>query len=167
MADLQHDTLAHAQAHEPKHITLNGTSASGKVITNSGSTPSTSEYRSLKEDEITEVQDYYSVWENDATRTTALIVPAMYPGTIVGWLVVQEDTLTTAENIYELRIDGVQVTSTPITVLLAGSIGDQYSASATAANTFATGAGIEVFPTTVGNTDASASIRFIIQVTRS
>ena len=167
MADLQHNTLAHAQSHEPKHISINGTSASGKVITNDSSTPSISEYRALKESEITEVLHYYTVWQEDATLTDTYYLPAMYPGTINGWRVVQEDTLATAANIYELRIDGVQVTGTPVTVLLAGAVGDQYPASATAANTFATGAGIEIVPTTTGNTDATTTIRFVIEVQRS
>lgn len=166
MADLEHNNLAHAQAHEPKHISINGTSASGKVITNDSATPSISEYRSLKESEILEVEDFYTVWQEDATLTDTYFLPMMYPGTIIGWRIVQEDTLTTADNIYELQIDGVTVTSTAITVLLAGAQGDQYSASASGANTFGTGAAIEVVPTTTGNTDATTTIRFVIQIRR-
>lgn len=166
MADLQHDDLTHAQAHEPKHISINGTSASGRVITNHSATPSTSEYRNLKQGEIDEVKDYWMVWQPDATLTDTYFIPTMYSGTIIGWRVVQEDTLTTADNIYELRIDGVQVTSTPLTVLVAGSQGDQYAAAATAANLFSANVNVEVVPTTVGNTDATATIRFIIEVQR-
>lgn len=167
MADLQHDSLTHSQVHEPKWITLNTTSSTGKVITNSGSVNGVSEYRNLKLREISEVNDYVSILQSNGTSTAEMMWPCPYNGTILNWYVIQEKALTTAQNIYELQIDGVQVTGTPVTVLLAGVAGSQYSASASGANTFTTGQRIGVKPTTVGNTDATATVRFVIQLRRA
>jgi hypothetical protein len=79
---------------------------------------------------------------------------------------VQEATLATGSNSYQLKIDGVSVTSCSVTVLVAGAEGDQYTASAAGANTFAEGNNIEIVPT-VANTDASASVRFVIKLQRA
>ena len=166
MAALQHDTLAHSQVHEPKHITLNNTSATGKVITNSSSVTGTSEYRKLKLSEIDQVNEYVTIWQSSATSTAELMWPCPYAGTIINWYVIQEKALTTAANIYELQINGVQVTGTPVTVLLASAAGTQYTATASGANTFTTTQRIGVKATTVGNTDATVTLRFVIQLRR-
>jgi hypothetical protein len=70
--------------------------------------------------------------------------------------------LATATNTYELRINGVQVTSTPFTFALAGAAGDQKTATATAANTFTTGTNIQIVGTTIGNTNAAINTRFVV-----
>jgi len=52
MPDIQHDALASAQVHEPKHITSAGTGDAGKVITPSSSSAGESVLRVLTLDEI-------------------------------------------------------------------------------------------------------------------
>jgi len=166
MAALQHDTLTHAQVHEPRWISINGTSDTGKVITSSSATPGISEYRKLKLSEISEVNDYLTIHQPSGTSAAELMWPVPYNGTILNWYVIQEKVLTTAQNIYELRINGVQVTGTPVTVLLAGTAGQIYTASASGANTFTVGQRIGVIATAVGNTDATVGIRFVINLRR-
>jgi hypothetical protein len=167
MADLQHDALTHAQVHEPKWITLSNTADTGKVITSSSVTPAISEYRKLKQGELSEVRDFINLEQPSATSAAEIMWPCPFSGTIINWYIIQETTLTTAANVYELRINGVTVTGTPLTVLLAGAVGDQYTAAASALNTFTAGQRIGIKPTTVGNTDATAHLRFVIQVQRS
>ncbi len=48
----EHDTIQHADTHEPKHITTSSTSDTGKVITPSGTTGGTSELRKLEATEL-------------------------------------------------------------------------------------------------------------------
>jgi hypothetical protein len=167
MTALQHNTLTHSQVHEPKWITLNGTASTGKVITNSSSVANTSEYRNLKLSEIIEVNDYITLATISGTSTADLYWPCPYSGTVIDWRVEQEKALTVGANVYELRINGVTVTGTPVTVLLAGAAGDIYTASASGANTFTTGDKLTIKPTSVLNTDAAVSIRFVIQLRRS
>jgi len=167
MAALQHNTLSHSQVHEPKWIGLSGISDTGKVITNSSSVIGTSEYRKLKLNEIAEVNEYLTIPQSSGTSAAEQMWPVPFNGTIINWYVIQEKALTTAANIYELQINGVQVTGTPITVLLASAAGTQYTATASAANTFVGGQRIGVKATTVGNTDATVSLRFVIQLRRN
>lgn len=49
---VEHRTLGHADVHEPKHISISGTSDAGKVITSSATINGVSEYRKLKSSEI-------------------------------------------------------------------------------------------------------------------
>lgn len=166
MADAQHSSFQHADAHEPRHITLNGTGASGNVITNSSSVTQTSEYRRLKLEDIDEIEEVLLVLETDSTTVQTHFIPGPFNGTIQSWVAVANNALATADNTYELRIDGTIVTSTPITFTFGGSIGDRESAAASGANTFTTGNNIEVVGTTIGNTDAAVDIRFLITVRR-
>ena len=155
MADVQHSAFTSADTHEPKHITLNSQNASGKVITNSGSVGGVSEYRRLTQGDFSGLEEHLIVEEFISTTTQTHFIPVDFAGTIVKWIAVVNNALVTASNTYELRIDGVLVTSTPITFAISGAAGDQESATATGANTFTSGANIEVVGTTIGNTDAS------------
>ncbi len=167
MPDVQHSSFQHADAHEPRHIGINGTGASGNVITNSSSVTQISEYRRLKLQDIDEVDEIFIVFEIDSTTTKTHFIPVPFQGTIIKWVAVVDNPLVTASNTYELRIDGVLVTSTPITFATGGSVGDQESATATGANGFSAGQNIEVVGTAVNNTDATVDTRFAITVRRS
>ncbi len=170
MADVQHSSFQHADAHEPRHITLNGVGASGSVITNSSSVTQTSEYRRLVLGDIDEIDEVLMVFEIDSSTTTGAqthYIPAPFGGLIQNWVAVVDNPLVTATNTYELRIDGVQVTSTPITFPTAGSPGDQQSATATGANSFSIGQNIEIVGTAINNTDATVDTRFAIIVRRN
>lgn len=162
MPDIQHSAVQHADSHEPRHITLNGTGQSGQVITNDPGTPGISEYRNLTQTDIDNVIQHFLIREFDSTSVQTHFIPVDFSGTIVQWIVVVDNPLVTASNTYELRIDGVQVTGTPITFAIAGSVGDQQSAVAAGANTFNSGANIEVVGTTIGNTDITVDTTFQI-----
>jgi 3-deoxy-D-arabino-heptulosonate 7-phosphate (DAHP) synthase len=90
-----------------------------------------------------------------------------FAGTVESWYLVVNNALTTAPNTWEVQIDGVQVTGTPITIAISGAAGDNATQAATAANSFAAGANVMVVGTTIGNADASVDTRFIITVRRS
>ena len=164
MAIIQHDAMQSAGVHEPKHITINSTGASGNVITNSSSVAGTSEYRRLVSSEIDEVDDTFMLEEFISTTAQTHYIPAPYDGLILNWYAIVNGALVTGTNTYELRIDGVQVTSTPITFAIAGAAGDQLNASASAGGGFTTGQSIEVVGTSINNTDASIDTRFVINV---
>lgn len=166
MAEVQHSSFQHADAHEPRHITLNGVGASGSVITNSSSVTQTSEYRRLALADLDTVDEILMVMEIDSTSAQTHFVPVPFGGTIISWVAAVDNPLVTGGNTYELRIDGVQVTSTPITFAIAGAAGDQESAIATGANSFSVGQNIEVVGTAINNTDATVDTRFIITVRR-
>jgi hypothetical protein len=153
--------------HEPKHVTSNGTGASGQVITNSSSSGGTSEYRRLKQSDVVEVDQIISMLEINSTtiQTHYFVMP--FSGTVETWSVVVSEALTTANNIWEVQIDGVQVTGTPLTIAFGGAAGDNATQAATADNSFAAGDNVMVVGTTIGNADASVDSRFIITVRRS
>jgi hypothetical protein len=165
MANVQHSAFTHADVHEPRHISLNGASASGKVITNS-STAGESEYRRLAQADLLDLEALLTVEEFTSTTAQTHYIPMDFDGTIVQWIAVVNNALVTASNTYELRIDGVQVTSSPITFAISGAAGDQQSAVAPGAHTFTSGANTEVVGTTIGNTDATVATRFMITVQR-
>lgn len=167
MANLQHDALTSAQVHEPKHITLNGTGASGKVITNSSVTPNVSEYRYLTMNDLDNVEEVLLVLERDSSVLRTHYIAAPFSGTVISWVAVIDAALVTGANTYELQIDGATVTGTPITFPVGGAPGDQRSASASGANTFASGDNIMIVCTANGNTDATVDTRFTIIVRRS
>jgi len=167
MADVQHSSLQHADVHEPRHITLNGTGASGRVITNSSSVAQTSEYRRLTQADLNEVDEIFSVLEIDSTSAQTHYWAVPFAGTIISWRAVVNVPLVTASNTHELRINGVTVTGTPITFASGGAAGEIQTATATGANTFAVGDNIEIVGTSIGNTDTNVDTRFIVTIRRA
>jgi len=167
MANIQHTDLTHSQVHEPRWITINGTGSSGYVITNSSSVAGESEYRKLKFSDIDEKDFFFTMKEINSTTAQTHYWPCDFSGTIVKWKAVVDNPLVTSSNTYELRIDGVQVTGTPITFATGGAAGDQQSANATAANTFSTGDNIQIVGTTIGNTDTTVDTVFVVTVRKA
>lgn len=171
MANLQHSTLPSASVHEPKHITVNGTSASGKVITNSSSTSAESEYRKLKREDLTELQETYMVLEIDASSAQTHYIPAMYEGEFVTFAAIVNSAIATATNTYELQIDGVSVTGSQLSLTTAvgtgGAAGDIVSSNPSGANTFTAGQELTIVATARGNTDAGVDVRFAILIERN
>ena len=171
MATLQHSTLPSASVHEPKHITTQGTTASGKVITNSGSSSGISEYRFLTREDITELQETYLVLEIDASAAQTHYIPTMYEGRIVTFAAIVNSAIATATNTYELQIEGVSVTGSQIslttTVGTGGAAGDIVTVNPSAANTFVAGEELTIAATARGNTDAGVDVRFAILIERT
>lgn len=171
MANLQHTTLPSASVHEPKHITANGTSSSGKVITNSSSTSAISEYRRLKREDLTELQETYLVLEIDASATQTHYIPTVYAGEIVTFAAIVDSAIATATNTYELQIDGVTVTGSQVSLTTTagtgGTAGDIVTASPSAANVFTSGQSLTIVATARGNTDAGVDVRFAILLERN
>jgi hypothetical protein len=171
MATLQHNTLPSSAVHEPKHITTNGVSASGKVITNSGSTASESEYRFLTRADLQELQENWHVLEINASVNQTHYIPTLIDGDIVQWGATVNSAIATATNSYELQIDGVSVTGSGISLTITpgtgGTAGDQVNATPSAANSFTAGQSISIVHTATGNTDAGVDVRFVLLIERS
>lgn len=171
MADLQHSTLPHASTHEPKHISINGVSTTGNVITNSGSVTSTSEYRRLTQLDIDDLEILWMVHEIDGSIAQTHYLPTTFTGEIVKWDGIVNIAVAGGSNTYELQIDTVQVTGSPITFTTTpgtgGTAGDIVSATASAANAFSSGSVITVANTALANTEVNLDIRFIITVKRT
>lgn len=167
MANVQHSGLTSPDTHEPKHITLNDTSATGKIITNSGSVSAQSEYRRLTPADIDALIETFTVLEINSTTVQTHYLPMDFVGQIVKWIAVIDDVMTVADNIYELRINGVQVTGSPLTIpFTASAAGDQQSADSFSVNNFVGGDNIEIVGTTIGNTAATVNTRFVVTTTR-
>jgi len=170
MANIQHSTLPSSAVHEPKHITINGVGASGRVITNSSSTVGVSEYRRLNGEDISNLVSEMMVLERDASVAQVHYIPTTFSGAIIGFAAIVNDGITTSANTYELQIDGVTVTNSPITLTTTpgtgGDPGDIVTSAPTAPNTFDVGQALTIVNTAAGNTDAGVDIRFVITVTR-
>lgn len=171
MANLQHSTLPSSAVHEPKHISINGPSSSGKVITNNSSVNATSEYRNLAQSEITNVQEILQVLEIDASVAQTHYVAAPFTGDIVGFSAVVNTAVTTATNTYELRIDGVSVTGSQLSITVTpgtgGTAGDVVSVTPSGAFSFGVGNTISIVNTALGNTDANLDVRFQLIIERT
>lgn len=171
MANLQHSTLPSSAAHEPKHITINGVAANGFVITNDGSTSGISQYRKLVQADIQQLQETWLVKETNASVAQTHYIPTVLSGEIKTFYAIVNDAIATASNMYELRIDGVAVTGSSITLSTApgsgGTPGDIVSTAPSAANTFVAGQSLTIANTTLGNTDAGVDIRFALVIERT
>jgi hypothetical protein len=171
MANIQHSTLAHANVHEPKHITINGTSASGKVITNSSTVSGTSEYRNLAQGDLTGMEVLWTIQEFDGSVQQTHYWPATYNGDITGLDGIVNIAVAGGSNTYELRINGVVVTGSPITFTTTagtgGTAGDIVSSSGFTANSFAAGDSITLVNTSKANTETGLDIRFVITTERT
>ena len=171
MADLQHSTLAHASVHEPRWISINTQAASGKVITNSGSTTAISEYRRLTQADLEEMEVLWQVQEFDGSVQQTHYIPATFTGQIVQVDGIVNIAVAGGTNTYELRIDGVQVTgsshSFTTTAGSGGTAGDIVQATPSAANTFTPGQVITLVNTSKANTETALDIRWIITCKRT
>lgn len=171
MADLQHDVLPSASIHEPKHITLNSTSATGNVITNSSSTTGESEYRRLTQLDLDDLEVLWMIQEFDGSVQQTHYLPATFSGDITSWSGIVNISVAAGSNTYELQIDGVQVTSSPITFTTSsgtgGDAGDIVSATTTAAFSFVNDSVITVVNTSTANTETALDIRFVITCKRT
>jgi len=171
MATLQHSTLPSTSVHEPKHISINGPASNGKVITNDASTTGTSQYRFLKQQDIQELSETWQVLEIDASVGQTHYVAAPFVGNIVGFQAIVNTAVTTGSNPYELQIDGVTVTGSPLTITVTpgtgGTAGDVVSSTPTAANSFSENQAVSIVNTALGNTDAGLDVRFNIIVERT
>ena len=136
MAILQHTTLPHASVHEPRWIGLNGTSASGKVITNSSSATGISEYRNLAQADLTDLEVLWQIQEFDGTVAQTHYIPATFAGDITQIDGIVNTAVAGGTNTYEMTIDAVTVTgsshSFTVTPGSGGTAGDIITASPSA-----------------------------------
>lgn len=171
MADIQHSTLPSASVHEPKHITINGTSASGKVITNSGSVTGVSEYRFLDQNDITGLRESFLVLEIDSSVQQTHYIAMPYNGDIVYFQATPNSAYAGGTNTYELQIGGVSVTGSQLSVTptpgTGGTAGDIVAATPSAANTANQGDSLTIVCTANAQTDATVDTRFTILIERT
>jgi len=171
MAILEHSTLPSASVHEPKWITANGTSSSGKVITNDSSTTATSEYRRLKQADLDEMEALWMIHEIDGSVAQTHYLPATFNGEIFNIQGIVNIAVAGGTNSYEMQIDGVAVTGSAHSFTTVagsgGTAGDIVSASPSAANSFSDGSVITMVPTATANTETALDIRWIITCKRT
>jgi hypothetical protein len=172
MPDLTHSTLASASVHEPKHITTNGTSASGSVITSSSSTSGISEYRRLKQTDLDDLEVLWQIQEFDgAAAAQTHYIPATFGGEIINIDGIVNIAVAGGTNSYKMTIDGVDVTgsahSFTTTAGSGGTAGDIISATPSAANAFNDGSVITLENTAKANTETALDIRWVITCRRA
>lgn len=171
MATLQHSTLPSSSVHEPKHISINGSSASGKVITNHSSTSGISEYRNLVMSEISNVQEVLQVLETDASVSQTHYMAAPFNGDVKSFSAVVNTAVTTSTNTYGLEIDGITVTGSALSITVTpgtgGTAGDVVTVTPSAAFSFTAGQTISIISSATGNTDANLDVRFQLILERT
>lgn len=171
MAILDHSTLTSASVHEPKHITGNGTSSSGKVITNSSSTTATSEYRRLKQPDLDDLEVLWQVQEFDGSVAQTHYLPATFNGDITNISGIVNIAVAGGTNSYKMQIDGVDVTNSAHSFTTVagdgGTAGDIVSTAPSAANSFADGSSVTIVNTAKANTETALDIRWIITCKRT
>lgn len=166
MANVEHVDILNAECHEPKHITDGTGGDTGKVITNHSSAAGTSVYRLLKESEIEEVIDYYTVGMSTIATAQSAWVVAIAAGTIVSFSSVIDGALTTVDETITLEIGGTPVTNGVITIAYSGSAaGDVDAVSPTSGNTVGANGAIEVVSS--GASSGTVNATFTIGVKRS
>lgn len=170
MANIQHSTLPSSAVHEPKHITINGISSSGKVITNSSSTSGQSEYRRLVSNDIEELEVLVQAEHLGATGAFEYYIPSVFAGSIQQISAIVNTAVAGASNAYKMQIDGVDVTGSALTVDTSigtgGEAGDIVTATPTGANTFTSDVPLTLVSTSVGNTESALDVRFVITLRR-
>ncbi len=141
----EHVTIANADAHEPKHITISVTGDNGKIITPSSSVSGTSTLEVIKESFITEGTDLYTVQIDDISTAQSAWVVVNSSGTVQKIYSVIDGVIITTDAGITPKIGGVSITNGGIVIANAGSAaGDVDSSTPTAANTVATGGAIEI-----------------------
>ncbi len=170
MAILQHSTLTSAIVHEPKHISLNGTSATGNVITNSSSSTAVSEYRRLTQVDVDNLEVILHAQEFDGSVQQTHYIPATFAGDIVKWAGIVNIAVAAGSNTYELQINGTPVTGSAITFTVTpgsgGTAGDIVKASPSTSLTLAVDDALTIVNTSKANTETALDIRFLITVKR-
>ena len=171
MATLTHSTLTSSSVHEPKHITAEGTSSSGKVITNSSTTTGVSEYRRLTQDDVDQLEVLWHVQEFDGSSAQTHYIPATFNGEIINIAGIVNIAVAGGTNSYKMTIDGVDVTGSnhdfTTTSGTGGDAGDIVTAAPTAANSFSDGSIITLEHTATANTETALDIRWVITCRRS
>ncbi len=164
MANVEHSDLAHAEAHEPKHISINGTGQSGQVITNSSSSAGVSEYRTLKPADMDEFDRWITHIHPNGTTTETHFLVTPIAGEIVDIVAIIDNPVTGADQIYTFAVDGVNITPATMTFTLAGSAqGEVQTLTPSSGATLALNSSIEITGNG-GNTDANLSTYFVFTI---
>lgn len=171
MAQLTHSTLPTVAVHEPKHITGNGTTASGKVITNSSSVTATSEYRRLLQGDVDELEVLWQIQEFDGSSAQTHYIPATFNGDIISISGIVNIAVAGGTNSYKMTIDTVDVTGSAHSFTTSagtgGTAGDIITVAPSAANSFSDGSVITLENTAVANTETALDIRWVITCKRT
>lgn len=167
MANAEHTDLTSASVHEPKHITNNGTGASGQVITNSSTVNATSEYRSLVLGDLNEVEEFITFTHPDGTSTETHFLVSPVAGTLRSVRAIIDNPVVTADLVYTFAVNGTNLTPATMTFTLAGTAqGESQELVFSSGNTLAAGDSIEI-DGNGGNTDATVSTYFVFTIRRA
>jgi hypothetical protein len=141
------------------------------VITNSPSVSGQSEYRFLTRADIQELQETWLVKETDSSVAQTHYIAAPYNGTIVSFLATPDSAFAGGTNTYELRINGVTVTGSPLNLTVTpgtgGTAGDVVLSTPSGANSFSSSDSITIVNTSNAQTDATVDVRFTLLIERS
>jgi len=166
MAVLEHDTIATAECHEPKHITNSVIGDSGKIITANSSISGTSEFRAIVEQDVTSITDIYTVQLDNISTLSSAWVVIQNSGTVTMLRSVIDGTITGANANITPRINTVAITNGILVLSFAGSLaGDVDIATPTALNSITAGTPIQL--ETDGASTGTVKAVFTIEVTRS
>jgi hypothetical protein len=161
-----HNALSGSEVHQDKLISTAVTGDAGKVTTPSAVTAGTGVLRNLLETEISQVTDVISVLFSDVTTAGSLYFAAPYNGVITKLQSVINGALASADEKIRLRLGGVAVTDSEITIANSGSAaGDVDTASPSSGNSVTAGQAVQV--QTDGASSGGASCVVTVFIRRS
>jgi hypothetical protein len=139
-----HNTLSGSEVHQDRLISTAVPGDAGKVTTPSA-VAGVGELRKLLETEISQVTDVISVLFSDVTTAGSLYFAAPYNGVITKLQSVINGAIATADEKIRLRLNGIAVTDSEITITNAGSAaGDVDTASPSSGNSVTAGQAVQV-----------------------
>ncbi len=166
MPNIEHTALQSNEVHEPKHISLNGTGATGQVITNSSTVNGTSEYRKLQMSDLSSVEEFLTFMLPDSTSTVNNYLVLPVTSTVLSVTAIIDNPVVGADLVYSFKVNGVATTPATMTFPLAGSAqGDAQTLSFTADNSGVINQSFEI-QGNGGNTDATVSTYFVVTIRR-
>lgn len=140
----QHSTLTGAELHQDRFISTAVAGDAGKVTTPSA-VNGVGELRKLLETEISQVTDILSVYFTDIATPGSIYIAAPYNGTITKVQTAINAAITVADEKVRLRLGGVAVTDSEVTISYFGSAaGDIDTATPSSGNTVTAGQAIQV-----------------------
>lgn len=161
----QHSSLAGAELHQDRYISTAVSGDAGKVTTPSA-VDGVGELRNLLETEISQVTDILSVYFTDVSTAGSIYIAAPYNGTITKVQTALGAAITAADETVRLRLGGVVVTDSAVTIAYSGSAeGDVDTATPSGLNTVTAGQAIQV--QTDGTSTGAAGCSVTVFIRRS
>lgn len=160
-----HSSLTGSELHQDRYISVAVPGDAGKVTTPSA-VAGVGELRNLLETEISQVTDVFTVLFTDVTTAGSLYFTAPYNGVITKVYTCINGAIGTADEKVRLRLGGVAVTDSEVTIAYSGSAaGDVDSATPSSGNSVTAGSAVQV--QTDGSSSGGASCIVTVSIRRS